>query len=74
MGKFDLLFGLHLGHRLYSHTENLSKLLPSEKISAASNIRLTNLTISMFQSHRVKESFESFYDVVLKKKKELPFI
>ena len=24
LGKFDLFFGLHLGHRLYSHTANLS--------------------------------------------------
>ena len=30
MGKFDLFFGLHLGHRLYSHTDNLSKSLKSE--------------------------------------------
>ena len=38
MGKFDLFFGLHLGHRLYSHTDkififhsHLSKSLQSEK-------------------------------------------
>ena len=31
MGKFDLFFGLHLGNRLYSHMDNLSKSLQSEK-------------------------------------------
>ena len=34
MDKFDLFFGLHLGHRLYSHMDNLSKPLQIEKISA----------------------------------------
>ena len=74
MGKFDLFFGLHFWHRLYSHTGNLPKSLQSEKISATCSKRLANLTISLFQSLRVEESFESFYNVVLKKMKELPFI
>ena len=44
-------------------------------MSGASSKRLANLTVSLIQSHRVEESFESFCDVVLKKKmKELPFI
>ena len=59
MSKFDLFFGLHLGHRLYSHTDNLSKSLQGEKMSVASSKRLANLTISLFQSLRVEESFES---------------
>ena len=32
MGKFDLFFALHLGHCLYSHTDNLSKSLQSWRI------------------------------------------
>ena len=74
MGKFDLFFGLHLGHRLYSHTHNLSKSLKSEKMIAASRKRLAILTISLFQSLRFEESFESFCNAVLKKIKELPFL
>ena len=31
MGKFDLFFELHFGHRLYSHTDNLSKSFQSGK-------------------------------------------
>ena len=27
MEKFDFFFGLSIGHRLYSHTDNLSKTL-----------------------------------------------
>ena len=38
-----------------------------KKISAASSKRLAKLTISLFQSLRVEESSESFYNVVLKK-------
>ena len=74
MGKLDLFFGLHLGHQFYSHTENLSKSLQSEKMSAVPSKRLANLTISLFQPLRVEKSFESFYNVVLKKKRELSFI
>ena len=72
IGKFDLFFGLHLAHHLFSDTDNPSKSLQSEKIPAAS--RLAHLTISLFQSLRVEESFESFYNVVLRKMKELPYI
>ena len=68
MGKFHLFFGFHLGHRLYSHADNLLKSLQSEKMSAASSKRLANFTVSLFQSLRVEESFKSFYNAVLKKK------
>ena len=68
MGKFYFFFELHLGYRLYSHTDNLSKSLQREKMSAAaSSILLANLTISLFQSLRVEECFRSFYNVVWKK-------
>lgn len=43
--KFDLFFGLHLEQRLYSQTENLSKSLQMEKMSAASSKRLADPTI-----------------------------
>ena len=71
MDKFDLFFALYLGARLYSHTDNLSKSLQSEKMTAASCKRLANLTISLFPSLRVEESFESFYNVVLKKNERI---
>ena len=69
MGKFDFFFRLHLGHRLYSHTDNLSNSLQSEKMSVATSKRLANLTVSLVQSIRVEESFESFYNAVLKERK-----
>ena len=44
-----------------------------KKMFAASIKRLANLIISQFQSIRIEGSFESFYNVVLKKMKELLF-
>ena len=71
MGKYDLFFGLHLGHHSYSQTDNLSKSLQNKKMSVAFSKRLTNFIISLFQSLRVEESFEFFYNLVLKKMNEL---
>ena len=71
MGKSDLFFGLHFVHHSYSHTDNLSKSLQNKKMSAAFSKRLTNFIISLFQSLWAEESFESFYNVVLKKMNEL---
>ena len=70
MGIFHLFFGIHLGHRLYSHTENLLKSLQSE-MSAASSKRQANLTVSLFQSLRVEECFKSFYNAILKKNERI---
>ena len=36
MNTFDFFFGLHLGERLFSHTDNLSKTLQKTRMSAAS--------------------------------------
>ena len=35
MGTFDYFFGLQLGYRLFSHTDNLSKTLQGKRICAA---------------------------------------
>ena len=36
MERFDFFFGLHLGGRLHSHTDNLSKDLKGTKVAAVS--------------------------------------
>ena len=53
------------------HILNLSKSLQNKKMSAASSKQLKNFIISLFQSLKVEEFFESFYTVVLKKMNEL---
>ena len=44
MERFDFFFSLHLGERLYAHTDNLSKDLQGTKVTAVSGQRLANLT------------------------------
>ena len=49
MESFSLYFGLLLSHRIYSLTDNLSKTLQKEKMSALSSQRLANLTTETIQ-------------------------
>ena len=44
MERFDFFFSLHLGERLYAHTDNPSKDLQGTKVAAVSGQRLANLT------------------------------
>ena len=41
MKRFDFFFGLHLGGRLHSHADNLSKDLKGTKVAAVSGKGLT---------------------------------
>ena len=40
MEYFHLFFGLNLGHRIFSHTDNQSKTLQAKKMSACNSKRL----------------------------------
>ena len=57
MNTFDFFFGLHLGERLFSHTDNLSKTLQKTKTFPA------NLTKQVLQKMRNNECFKSFYGI-----------
>ena len=59
MNTFDFFFGLHLGKRLFSHTDNLSKTLQKTKMSAVSG-RVANLTKQVLQKMQNNECFKSF--------------
>ena len=53
MNTFDFFFGLNLGQRLFSHTDNLSRTLQQTKISALSGKRIACLTKDVLQKiHR----------------------
>ena len=45
MESFSFFFGLLLSHRMYSLTDNLSKTLQKEKMSALNGQRLANLPL-----------------------------
>lgn len=74
MTTFDFFFGLNIGHRLFSHTDNLSRTLQAEKMSACDSKRNANLVITVLESMRNEESFNSLYDAIITKAQEYEFI
>lgn len=71
MKSFPFFFGLHLSHRLYSQTDNLSKTLQKEKMSALEGKRLADLTVKTLEGMRNEENFKLFYETVKKKAEPL---
>ena len=65
MESFELYFGLHLGARLYSHTDNLARSVQNKGMSACSSKRLANLTIQTLETLRNEELYGNFYETVL---------
>ena len=64
MARFDFSFGLHIGERLYSHTDNLSKDLHCTKVAAISGQCLENLTKETLTKMPSDQSFDHFYATV----------
>ena len=74
MESFELYFGLHLGARLYSHTDNLARSVQNKGMSACSSKRLANLTMQTLETLRNEERYENFYETVLKTAKLHRFV
>jgi hypothetical protein len=74
MATFHFYFGIHLGHRLFSQTDNLSKNLQTTKISSLDGQRLTRLVKEVFNGMRTDESFRIFYEGVQDKARLLQFV
>ena len=72
VNTFDFFFGLNLGQRLFSHTDNLSRTLQHTKMSALSGKRVACLTKDVLEKMRNDTSCRSFCDVVLLKSKSYP--
>lgn len=64
MQTFKFFFGLTLSHRLYSITDNLSKTLQKERMSALSGKELADLTIKTLEGMRNERDFSLFYEKV----------
>ena len=67
MQSFKFFFGLRLGQRLYSHTDNLSKAQQIKTLPAIVALRLALLTKDTLMSLRSDENFKMFFDVVSRK-------
>ena len=74
MTEFQFFYGLHLSQRLFSISDNLSKALQKESMSALSGLNLAKLTIKTFEDMRTDESVKLFFDFVLKKASIIFFI
>ena len=72
MSMFHFFFGLRLGQRLFSITDNLTKALHSEKFSAVSSQNIASLTLKTLQNMRTQEDFELFFNLVTKQAQKLP--
>ena len=73
MERFDFFFGLHLGGRLHSHTDNLSKDLKGAKVAAVSGqgLTLANLTKETLTKMPSDQSFDHFYANISSKREGL---
>ena len=61
MAKFSLLFGLHLSERILKITDNLSKTLQKESLSASEAQYIANHTVKPLKPMRSDEISELFY-------------
>lgn len=68
MKTFNFFFGLHLGQRVFSHTDNLSATLQKVSLSATNAKEIANLTVQALKNIRSDECFKSFYETTLSKK------
>ena len=72
MSMFHLFFVLCLGQRLFSITDNLSKAIQSEKLSAVSSQDMESLTLKTLHNMRMQEDFELFFNLVTKQAEKVP--
>ena len=74
MESFSFYFGLNLGRKLYAHTDNLSKTLQKEKMSAVSGKELADLTIKTMQGMRNDRDFDLFYETLTQSASSIDFV
>ena len=60
MESFELHFALHLGARLYSHTDNLVRSVQNKGMPACSGKRLANLTSKHWRPSGMKNGMRTF--------------
>ena len=65
MSNFDVLFGLKLCERILKITNNLSKTLQKQSLSAAEAQHITALSVTTLEKMRTPNNFSLFYKVVL---------
>ena len=74
MGNFRFFHGLNLAHTVYSLTDNLSKTLQKEKLSAMEGKSVAMKTVQTFKNMRNEQSADLFFEKVSKKASSFDFI
>lgn len=64
---FDYFFSLHLGERIYSHTNNLSKSLQHSKLAAINGQISASLVCKVLQTMRTSDNFQVSFSIIKKK-------
>ena len=64
MSQFNVLFGLKLAERILKITDNLSRTLQKQSMSAAQAQELAEMTINTLKSIRTDEAFDLFFQLV----------
>ena len=70
----NFLFGISLGTVILQHSDNLSKSLQHDTITAAEGQQLAKQTIDVLKSIRKEDKFKSFYDLVLLHQSEFDIV
>ena len=60
MKSFDFFFGVSLSELILSHSDNLSRTLQKQSISAAEGQEVTSLTVTTLRSLRTEDSWKMF--------------
>ena len=61
MKKFEFFFGVSLGLLILRHTDNLSRTVRKQDMSAAEGQELVSLTLTTLKSMRNDASFDLFW-------------
>ena len=64
MSQFKMLFGLNLCERILKITDNLSKTLQRESMSASEAQQIAKYTIQTLQRMRTDDMFDLFFEHV----------
>ena len=71
MDSFKFYFGLQLGRKLYVHTDNPSKTMQQEKMSAIKGKSLADLTVQILEGIFNDRDYNLFYKSVEKSAGEI---
>ena len=74
MSQFRFFLGHNLAHTVNSFTDNLSKTLQKEQLSASEGKSVAMKTVETFQNMRSESSADLFFEVVSRKASSFNFI